>query len=448
VLTSFDFDGFRSAEFSRLDAQGVAYLDFAAAGLYGASQVAAFAERLNGAIYGNPHSEHGPSRTSARDLFEAKTATLAFFDADPALYDVCFTANTSAALKLVAESYPFAPGRGLVLSADNHNSVNGIREYARIKGAPVTVLPLDDELRLDDPVAHVRRAMPGLLAFPAQSNFSGVRHDLDLLHMAQSLGYDVLIDAAGTGACSGLSLREYPAEFLAFSFYKLFGLPTGLGALIAKRSALTRLKRPWFAGGTVDFVSVEHDRHQLRHGHEGFEDGTPDFANAGAIVTGFGFLARVDHRALAERLSALTARFLERATALTHPDGAPLVRIYGPRDMTMRGATVAFNILTPRGAAVSFGVVERHAHAARVAIRGGCFCNPGAAEKAFEFSDVDVAACLDRLGEDFTIPAFQNCLGPDTAVGALRLSVGLPTNFRDIDRALDLIASFGDYSGD
>lgn len=448
MLTPFDFDALRRAEFSRLDAQGVAYLDFAAAGLYGASQVAAFTERLNGAIYGNPHSEHAPSRLSARDLFEAKAATLAFFDADPAVYDVCFTANTSAALKLVAESYPFGSGCGFVSSADNHNSVNGIREYARAKRASVTVLPLDDELRLDDPAAHLRGQNPGLLAFPAQSNFSGVKHDLDLVAVAQALGYDVLIDAAGTGACSDVSLREHPAEFLAFSFYKLFGLPTGLGALIAKRSALARLRRPWFAGGTVDFVSVEHDRHRLRHGHEGFEDGTPDFANSGAIVTGFDFLARVDRQALADRLRALTAYFLERAPILTHADGSPLVRIYGPRDMTDRGGTVAFNILTSRGTAVPFGIVERHAHSARVAIRGGCFCNPGAAEKAFGFAGLNVAACLNRLNEDFTVPAFQNCLGSGTAVGALRLSVGLPTNFSDVDRALDLIASFSDQSGD
>ncbi len=448
MLTPFDFDTLRAAEFSRLDAQGLAYLDYAAAGLYGASQVAAYAERLNDAIYGNPHSEHAPSRLSARDLFEAKAATLAFFDADPAVYDVCFTANTSAALKLVAESYPFGPERGLVLSADNHNSVNGIREYARAKGALVTVLPLDNDLRLDDPTGHLRDLHPGLLAFPAQSNFSGVKHDLDLLHFAQALGYDVLIDAAGTGACSGISLRQHPAEFLAFSFYKLFGLPTGLGALVAKRSALARLRRPWFAGGTVDFVSVEHDRHQLRPGHEGFEDGTPDFANAGAVVTGFDFLARIDRRGLADRLQALTRYFLEHALSLTHADGSPLVRIYGPHDTTMRGATVAFNILNLRGTAVPFGVVERHAHSARVAIRGGCFCNPGAAEKAFGFSKLNVAACLDRLGEAFTIPAFQNCLGPGTAVGALRLSAGLPTNFSDIDRALDLIASFRDHGGD
>ncbi len=46
-----------------------------------------------------------------------------------------FTANASHALKLVGESYPFAAGDQLLLTFDNHNSVNGIREFDRVRGA-------------------------------------------------------------------------------------------------------------------------------------------------------------------------------------------------------------------------------------------------------------------------------------------------------------------------
>ena len=247
MLTSVDvgdgtFESLRRSEFSRLDERGIAYLDYAASALYGASQVAACSERLMRGVFGNPHSEHGPSRASEVDLELARTATLTFFDADPAVYDVCFTANTSMAIKLVAESYPFRAGRGLILSADNHNSMNGIREYARAAGAHVCVLPLDEDLRLLEPaelLTTFASSQPrGLFGFPAQSNFSGVRHPLDLVCRAQSLGYDVMLDAAGVGCGGGISLRRYPAEFLVFSFYKIFGLPTGVGALVARRDAL------------------------------------------------------------------------------------------------------------------------------------------------------------------------------------------------------------------
>lgn len=444
----FDFAALRAAEFARLDEQGLAYLDFAASGLYGASQVADYAHRLERGIYGNPHSEHAPSQASTRDIDRARQLALAFFGADPAIYDLVFTANTSAAIKLVAESYAFGPGRGLVLAADNHNSVNGMREYARAAGAPVHILPLDDELRLEAPAERLtisaRRLGAGLLAFPVQSNFSGVKHDLGLIEQARALGFDALADAAGTGAQGGVNLARHPAEFLVFSFYKLFGLPTGLGALIVRRDALSRLRRPWFAGGTVDFVSVAHDRHLLSVGHHGFEDGTPNFLNMGAVEPGFAFLARVAPADMAARLGFLTGYFLERAALLRHRDGSPLVHLYGPRTLDRRGGTVAFNLIDRDGRPVPYGQVEQRALAHRVAIRGGCFCNPGAAEAAFGLSGPDVPACLNRLRGEFSISALQACLGPNVAVGALRLSVGLPTTISDLDRALGMMATFAD----
>lgn len=436
------FADLRAREFARLDEQGLAYLDYAGSGLYGASQAQAYARTLTQGVFGNPHSEHGPSRLSEQGLQRARAATLALFDADPAVYDVCFVANTSAAIKLVAESYPFGPQRGYVLAADNHNSVNGVREFAKTAGAPVTVLPLTDELRLDDPAARIAETPPGLLAFPVQSNFSGVRHPLALVDAAQAQGFDVLLDAAGTGPAPNVSLRRHPAEFLCFSFYKLFGLPTGVGALIAKRSALARLRRPWFAGGTVDYVSVEHARHQLRPGHEGFEDGTPNFLDVTALGAGFDLLAQVDGAELQRRLLGLTDRFLRGVRALRHADGAPLVRVYGPQDLKDRGCIVTFNILRPDGRVVPFQDVEQHARTRGVAIRGGCFCNPGAAEQAFGFGSLNVAQCLDDLGAAFTVAEFQRRLGPDATAGAVRLSLGLPTNDADIDRAIALAAEF------
>jgi selenocysteine lyase/cysteine desulfurase len=449
VMRSFDFEAFRAEEFSRLDTAGIAYLDYTAAALYGASQARAHAARLEAGVFGNPHSEHLASRNSAEVMDAARAATLAFFDADPAVYEVCFTANATAALKLVAESYPFAPDRGLLLTADNHNSVNGIREYARRARASIAVLPLDAELRLDQGDERLRAAVarsgPGLLAFPQQSNFSGVRHDLGLVETAHTLGCDVLIDAASAGACGGLSLRSHPAEFVACSFYKLFGLPTGVGALIAKRSALARLRRPWFAGGTVAFVSVEHGRHTLRSGHEGFEDGTPNYLDLAALEAGFAFLDQIPREALQAHIACLTQRFLNSAAALRHANGAPKMRLYGPRDMEKRGGTVAFNLLQADGRVVAYEAVERAARNHGVAIRGGCFCNPGAAEKAFGFDRLPLAEHLDALKGRFSIPGLRDRLG-GAAVGALRLSVGAATIDADLDRALAFIDAFHEDS--
>lgn len=117
------------------------------------------------------------------------------------------------------------------------------------------------------------------------------------------------------------------------------------------------------------------------------------------------------------------------------------MRLHGPRDLEARGGTVAFNLLKADGGVVPYHDVELRARDHGVAIRGGCFCNPGAAEAAFGFDGLDVTRCLDQLEGRFSVEAFRSCLG-DAAVGALRLSVGAPTTLRDLDRAIGLIATF------
>jgi selenocysteine lyase/cysteine desulfurase len=441
------FETLRSREFARLDAQDCAYLDYTGSALYSASQIAGQSRFLSEGIYGNPHSESRPSRQSTALIEAARKATLAWFDVDESTHAVCFVANASAAIKLVAESYPFSARRGLLLSADNHNSVNGIREYARRAQAPIRILPLDSTLRLQDPYARVADAArhhAGLLALPAQSNFSGVRHPLDLVSCARENGWQVLLDAAAFAPGSRLSLQQCPADFTAISFYKMFGLPTGVGALIARREALELLRRPWFAGGTVDYASVQLERHLLSGGEQGHEDGTPNFLGIAMIEVGLEFLGDIGSQRLSRRLRDLTTQFISGLAGLRHPSGAPLIRIHGPGDSEDRGATVAFNVLRADGRAVSFVEVEQRALDASVALRGGCFCNPGSAETAFGFDARMTAQCLDRISPTFSIPRFSACMGEQTAIGAVRASFGVPTNARDIERAIEIVASFAD----
>jgi selenocysteine lyase/cysteine desulfurase len=441
------FSELRRSEFARLDRDGMAYLDYAGSGLYAESQLAAHHAMLASGVFGNPHSESSPSLRSTRILDDAREQVLRFLDADAEQYVVCFTANASAAIKLVAESYPWSSDSQCVLSTDNHNSVNGVREYARRAGARVTYVPVDHELRscgAEAVLAGKERSGSGLFAFPAQSNFSGVRHSLRVVHTAHEFGFDVLLDAAALLPTCALSLSRFPADFVALSFYKLFGYPTGIGALVARRDALSRLRRPWFAGGTVEYASVQNDRHQLRAGGEGFEDGTPNFLAASALSHGFAFLDRVGIDRIGTHVVQLTSRLLRRLVALSHDNGRPLVRLYGPLDTVERGGTIAFNVLARDGRPVPYADVECRARNARVAIRGGCFCNPGASEAAFRFDARRALACVGRLGADFTVRRFAACMGDDVAVGAVRASMGVASNTEDVDRIVEVVASFAD----
>ncbi len=429
------FTAWRRRELSRVDRDGLTYADYTGSALAPESLLRGDAERLLGGVLGNPHSQHIASVRSSADIDEARDAILAFLGASPDEYRVILTANASAALKLVGESFAFGPDRELLLTADNHNSVLGMREFARRRGAAVRSVPFAEEFRIGMPAW----GGGGLFAYPAQSNFSGVRHDLGLIALAQEAGYRVLLDAAAMVPTSRLDLARYRPDFVALSLYKIVGWPAGIGALVARHEALAELERPWFAGGTVDWVSVSHERHRLASGPERFEDGTPPFLVAGAVAPALAAVTAVDRDRLARHCHRLVARFLEGLDARRHPDGSPMAVIYGPTAAIDRGATVPFNLLGPDRSVVPHWDVERLAAARRLAIRGGCFCNPGCAEAAFGWPLERVGELLSALGEEFTVPRFGAALG-DFPVGAVRASFGLGSVMADVDRTLEVLA--------
>jgi selenocysteine lyase/cysteine desulfurase len=275
-----------------------------------------------------------------------------------------------------------------------------------------------------------------LFAYPAQSNFSGVRHPLRWVREAQALGYSVLLDAAAFVPSSPLSLSDVPADFVAISFYKMFGYPTGVGALLLRHDALAMLERDYFGGGTVQFVSVQNDDlFRSRNGAAAFEDGTPNFLAMPAVCDGLRWLRRVGMSAIQQHVGRLTSGLLDRFARLRD-----CVRVYGPSDAQDRGGGVAFNLYA-HGRAVDYDVVEAAARVRGIAIRGGCFCNPGAAEHAFGFNAMAARRCVEG---EFSIPRLRACLGGQ-AVGALRASLGVATTDDDLDRLLELVSELTAY---
>ena len=445
MLTRDDawFAALRAREFSRLDKSGEVYLDYTGSALYGESQVRNHCSLLAETVFGNPHSQSIASLRSTEVIEDARRLTLGFFGADEREYEVIFTGNASGALRLVAEGFAFGPGSQFVLSADNHNSVNGIREHALARGADVRYARLDDELRLTSDANELTRPTgPSLYAFPAQSNFSGVQHPLSLVDAAKQAGYAVLLDAAAFAPTNPLQLDVVKPDFVALSFYKMFGYPTGIGALIVRREALADLRRPWFAGGTVEFASVQHRTHMLKAGAEGFEDGTPNFGSIAALADGFALLGDVGMHNAKRRVSQLTTTMLGELASLRHKNGRSMTQVYGPANGVSRGGTVAFNVVDHCGRVVPYQTVERRALERGVSVRGGCFCNPGAAERAFGFPATETLSCMTRARtEGFTIESFAACLGGTTAVGAVRASLGIASNERDIARLLEVVES-------
>ena len=448
-------DDFRARELARLDREGHVYLDYTGGGLYGESQVRRHMDLLLGSVLGNPHSTNPTSAAATHYVESCRRRVLAFFNADPREYVAIFTANASQSLKLVGESYPFEPGDRFLLTFDNHNSVNGIREFDRAHGAETIYVPvIPPELRVDEAALdrELARARPGgnnLFAYPAQSNFSGVQHPLSWIARAQAQGWDVLLDAAAFVPSNRLDLGVVHPDFVALSFYKMFGYPTGVGALLARRSALARLHRPWFAGGTITVASVQADIHTLAEGEAAFEDGTLNYAILPAVEYGLDLLETLGVETVHERVRCLTGWLLSELGALRHGNGAPVVRIYGPGTADRRGATVTLNFYDARGHFIDHPVIERLAGEHRISLRTGCFCNPGAGELALGLSKGELFHCMREVGDNvahITYEDFRRCID-DKSTGAVRVSFGWASTFADAEAFLAFASEMREAAG-
>jgi selenocysteine lyase/cysteine desulfurase len=442
-------DDLRLWEYGRLDAGDHVYLDYTGGGLYAESQVRAHMELLRRNVFGNPHSVNPTSSAMTSLVDRTRERVLEYFNASPAEYCAIFTSNATGALRLVGEAYPFRPGDRFLLTFDNHNSVNGIREFARARGAETSYVPsVAPDLRVDERVLRKYLSQTGgshhnLFAFPAQSNFSGVQHPLEWIEQAKGHGWDVIVDGAAFVPTNRLDLGRWHPDFVPVSFYKMFGYPTGVGCLLARREALAKLERPWFSGGTIVAVAVQRDWHRPSEGVAAFEDGTVNYLNLPAIEIGLKHVEEIGIDTIHERVSCLGGWLLEELQKLRHSDGRPAIEVYGPRSWDRRGGTISFNFLHPSGRWVDERFVDIVAERHNVSVRTGCFCNPGAGELAFSIGKDTLIG--GEFNDALIVDDYIRAMGLPTG-GAVRVSLGLATNFADVYRFLEFARTFLDVT--
>ena len=446
-------DELRATEYGRLDRLGQVFLDYTGGGLYADAQIRQLSDLLDGGIFGNPHSD-SPASSATTELVErARAFVLEYFNAPLDEYVCIFTPNATGAIKLVGEAYPFQPGDRYLLAFDNHNSINGVREFARAKGSDVTyVRVVPPDLRLDEDQLRSELDRPeegghNLFSYPAQSNFSGVQHPMEWTKYAQDRGWDVLLDCAAFAPSNRLDLAATLPDFVPLSFYKMFGYPTGVGCLLARKSALDKLVRPWFAGGTITIASVQAEKHFLAEGEQAFEEGTLNYLNIPAVEIGLNHLSDIGIDTIHDRVSTLTSWLLQRLLPLRHSNGMPLVRVYGPTTMEARGGTLTINFYDPQDVLIDHRRIDNLAGRAGISLRTGCFCNPGAGELAHGLTEEDMVAGFAH-GERMTFEQFLTVLEDrdGKSAGAVRISMGLASNFADVYKFWEVAQGFIDHT--
>jgi molybdenum cofactor sulfurtransferase len=407
------------------------YLDTAGTLPCPLSLVKNFHRDLSENVYGNPHSNGSPSSyLTSKRVSQVRERILNFLNAPRDEYEVIFTPNATGGLKLVSEiffseetpSSVHQAGKKFWYLTVSHTSVVGIREsaYRLIEKSGShnfeELVSSKSEQQVNDFLRNAKEEdCEGLFAYPAQCNFSGKRYPLTWIRKFQKIRgiaphvfWRVLVDASSYCSTGPLDLTEYPADFLVLSFYKIFGFPTGIGALILKKQCVSTAaltNRSYYGGGTVDALAFDKRWYEPRKRsiHSAFEDGTINFLDIIALSHGFdyverklggwvevGLYTRYLIQELYLRLKSLKLRINNREDSLCeiYLDNSnsldPLPSNHGP--------ILNFNIRRGRDHYVGYTEVMRLAAQSNIHIRTGCFCNLGACNEYLGLSSIDVQA--------------------------------------------------------
>ena len=463
-LLSEKFEKIREKDFGRLDENGTIYLDYTGSSLAPKSLVEQHASLLISQTLGNPHSDNEPSQLATHYDHLAREKVLKFVKDDPEEYLVIWTPNASGALKLLGESYPFHRRNAYVHGPDCHNSVLGITEYAKNKKAHTGGFGFLNKSMCYDFEDYKRRlnhfgkgrTSPGLVAFPGESNSSGLKHNVaKYVKHAHEYGWDVCVDVAAYAPTTPIDIRAMgKPEYLAMSFYKIFGYPTGLGCLVLKKSAAKKLVKPWFAGGTVTFVGASKSS-VVPFLHSGddvarYEDGTGSFQSYAAVVNGIDYMTDVvDMQDLDQYISNLTEDLIKRLRNLKWSNGAPLVYIPEIEGTDERhGHAVSMMFLSSEGTLILPSIVERELIKKNISVRIGCFCNPSSKYQMLRDRIVFpgttyenfVGNYLEHLKKSNLSDADKNKIfNYYESQGMLRVSLGIATNHKDLEALLSCL---------
>jgi cysteine desulfurase/selenocysteine lyase len=268
---------------------------------------------------------HSLSEEATAEYERVRERAAAFLGAgSPA--EIVFTAGTTAALNLVAQSYGgsvLRPGDEiLVTEMEHHSNLVPWQLIAERTGAVVRAIPVMDSGGLDLE-AFERRLGPRtrIVAVTHASNVIGAINPVNaMVEMAHAVGAVVVVDGAQSAPHLRVNVAAMGCDFFACSGHKLYG-PTGIGLLYGKRDLLEAMP-PWQGGGGM-IREVRIERSTFAPPPERFEAGTPPIAEAAGLGAALDYLMQWDWEALVGYEQELVAEASRKLA------GVPGLRILG-----------------------------------------------------------------------------------------------------------------------
>jgi molybdenum cofactor sulfurtransferase len=230
------------------------------------------------------------------------------------------------------------------------------------------------------------------------------------------------------------------------SFYKMFGFPTGLGALLVRNDVTTLLDKHYFGGGTVDAIAYDAPWQQFRKAfHERYEDGTVNFMGIVQLEQAMNayhtLYGNFDNISL--HCSQLSRVLCDRLQTLNHWNGQEVCELYTHSQEDFgnphkQGPILNLNLRRSDGAFVGYGEVDRLAALHGIHMRCGGFCNPGATQTwlGLATEHVQQHAKAGHVCWD------DKDLIDGQPTGSIRVSLGATSSLQDIGALVAFVQTY------
>lgn len=299
----------------------------------------------------------------------AREKVRAFINAE-STDEIIFTRGTTEAINLVARSWGDANVKAgdeiLLTLLEHHSNIVPWQQLAARTGAVLKYIPIHDDGTLDlSTLDQLLTQRTKLLALTAVSNVLGTITPLaDLIPKAHAVGAKVLIDAAQSVPHTVTDVRQWDADFVAFSGHKMLA-GSGIGVLYGKRALLEAM--PPFQGGGSMIHRVEQERFTPAELPAKFEAGTPAIVPAIALGAAIDYLGVVGMNAIGEHEHRLTR---EAHQVLSRIAG---LKIHGPSPENKAGI-VNFSLYGANGREIHPQDAAQVLDRGGVAVRAGHHC--------------------------------------------------------------------------
>ncbi len=382
----------------RVHGKPLVFLDSAASAMKPNQVIDAMSHAMR-TQYANVHRGLHWMSERTTDAYEKTRDAVARLLNAPSRDEIVFTANSTAAINLVAHSYGrgvLRPGQAVLISEmEHHANIVPWQMLRDAAGIELRIAPVTDAGELDMAAfeALLADGRVGLVAITHMSNVLGTYTPAErIAAVAHAHGAKVLFDGSQAVVHRRVDVQALGADFYVFTGHKLYG-PTGIGVLWGRRELLEAM--PPFMGGGDMIASVSFERSTWAHVPHKFEAGTPAIVEAIGLKAAIEYVEAIGYDAIGAHEAALTDHALARLA-----DVKGLAVVGSAQD---------------RGGVVSFTLAGAHAH--------------------------DVATLLDRNG--IAVRAGNHCaeplmrrLGLDSTA---RASFGIYTTTDEIDVFADTL---------